>query len=297
MNRLKALFNNLPFSYIFTCIVISTVLSMASHDLVTQFLSKPPNTLLQSLGHYYFVAIFSIHIIQALSAITLYALINHHWNIRNFWLQIFLFALLLAVINENFLRRFLMDIIADQRNIAYEFIMVAIPAYITFIFVSWIIVVFFSKKEKAWWMSIITLMLAALAYQYLPDLVYSTLMTFIHLDQGGQFTQGSYGASVLIAIYVTYLLPVTGMYIAYIWTRESFPAYGRGVLYFFLLVGVHGQLLGIFQIATSQGNILYRILYYGSFWWELLIAAYTIAFFMEKRLSIQGLLRININPN
>jgi hypothetical protein len=241
--------------------------------------------------------VFSIHIIQALSAITLYALINHHWNIRNFWLQVFSFALLLAVINENFLRRFFMDIIADQRNIAYEFIMVAMPAYITFIFVSWIIVVFFSKKEKAWWMSSIALMLATLAYQYLPDLAYSTLMTFIHLDKGGQFTQGPYSVTVLIAIYVTYLLPVTGMYIAYIWTRESFPRYGRGVLYFFLLVGVHGQLLGIFQITTSQGNNFYRILYYGSFWWELLIAAYTITFFIEKRRSIQRLLRMNINPS
>jgi len=286
MNRLKALFNHLPLRYIFICIVISTVLSMAGHDLVLQFLSKPPNTLLQSLGQYYFWAMFFICALQALSAMILYALISRHWKLTIFWIQVIAFALLLAVMNENLLRRFLMEIIADHRHIGYEFLMVALPAYITFVFVAWVIVMFFSSQKKAWW-SVIVLMVTALGYQYIPDLVHSILMAIISLDSGGQSTQGPYGISVLVAIYTTYLLPVAGMYIAYLWIRESLPQQGRSLLYFILLVGVHGQLLGIFQIATSQGNIFYRILYYGSFWWELLIVAYSIVFFVERKLYSQ----------
>src|SRR5262249_50190112 len=140
------------------------------------------------------------------------------------------------------------------------------------------------------WSKIIALMVVALCYQYLEDVGNAFLMSIFQLNAGGQFTQGSYGLEVLIAIYATYLVPVAGMYVTYIWIRGSFPQHGRGLLYFFLLVGVHGQLLGIFQIATSQGNIFYRILYYGSFWWELLIVAFTIVFFIERMVRNQKFL-------
>lgn len=278
----KSLFRNIPIAYIFACIMISTILGMAGHDLVTQFLLKPPNTLSQSLGRYYLLATFSIHIVQAFSALILYDLLCRNWKLKNFWIKVIAFALLLAVINENFLRRFLMEIIADHRNIDYEFFMVAVPAYITFAVIALVIVTFNSFCINRW-SKIIALIMVALCYQYLEYVIHTFLMSFFQLNAGGQFTQGSYGLEVLIAIYTTYLLPVTGMYVAYLWIRESFPQYGRGLLYFLLLVGVHGQLLGIFQIATSQGNILYRVLYYGSFWWELLIVALTIIFLIERR--------------
>lgn len=196
--------------------------------------------------------------------------------------KIIAFALLLAVINENFLRRFLMEIIADHRNIDYEFLMIAVPVYITYVVVAWIIVTFNSYFKNIW-SKMITLMLVVLCYQYLENVIHTFLLSIFQLNAGGQLTQGPYGLDVLIAIYATYLVPVTGMYLTYIWIRESFPQHGKGLLYFLLLVGVHGQFIGIFQIATSQGNIFYRILYYGSFWWELLIVAFTIVFFIERR--------------
>ena len=81
----------------------------------------------------------------------LYALISRHWRLKSFLVQVFAFALLLAVINENLLRRFLMDIIADNRNIGYEFLLLAVPAYISCIFVAGTVVTFFSFQKKRLW--------------------------------------------------------------------------------------------------------------------------------------------------
>lgn len=293
-NNLKPLFHNLPLGYISICIVISTILGMGAHNLVTRFLQQPPNNLSQILGGNFFKGvILLIHVVIALATMILYALINRHWKLKNFWVKVFAFALLLAVINENFLRRFLMEIIADKRNVIYEFLLVAVPAYISYIFVALSVVTFFSFQKIGWWKYVIAFLLAVLGYQFIENLMHSALFTLFPLDPGGHFTQGAYDFGVQIAIYLTYLVPVAGMYIAYLWIRESFPQRGRGLLYFLLLVGVHGQFLGIFQIATSQGNMLNRILYYGSFWWELLVVAYTIVFFVERKSVICSFSREN----
>src|ERR1700722_19647378 len=100
MNTLKVLFRHLPLGYIFVAIVISTILGMGAHNLITQLLQQPSNTLYQSLGQYFSVALLLIHSLQAIAAMILYKLISRHWKLKNFWIQVFAFALLLAVINE-----------------------------------------------------------------------------------------------------------------------------------------------------------------------------------------------------
>jgi len=288
MNNLKALFNHLSLGYISIAIIISTLLGMAGHDLITQLLQQPQNASTQSLGKNFSTILF-IHLIEAFSTMVLYALINRYWGLKSLLVKTFIFALLLAVINENFLRRFLMDIIADHRNIGYEFLLVAVPAYISYILVAGTVVTFFSFQKKWLWKYVIAFVLVVFEYQYIESMIHAVLMSFFHLSPGGHFTQGPYDLSILISIYSTYLIPVTGMFITYLWIRQSFPKQAsiRGLLFFILLVGVHGQLHGIFQIATSQGHILYRILYYGSFWWELLIVAFTIVFFVENSQAVK----------
>ena len=92
-----------------------------------------------------------MNLLQAFAAMILYALISRHWKLKNFWAQVFAFALLLAMIRERFLFMFLMEIIADNRNISYEFMLSAVPAYLTFLFVAGIIVKLFSLQKKSKW--------------------------------------------------------------------------------------------------------------------------------------------------
>jgi len=282
------LFNHLTIGYVVMTIVIATVAGMAGHELVTRFLQKPPFAWNWNLEQDFFLFMLLMYSIKTLATIFLYALIDQHWRLENFLARTFAFALLLAVINENFLRRFLMEIIADHRNPAWEFLLVAVPSWFSYIVVAATICLLFSFQTRSLWKYPFAFILVLLEYQYLETAIYSILKTFIHLNPGGNYTQGSYETGIIIASYLTYLLPVTGMFITWLLTRKSFPTgFGiKGILFFLLLVGVHGQLLGVLQIATSEGNILYRILYFGSFWWELLIVAYTIVFFVERKLAI-----------
>src|SRR5262249_34682954 len=103
--------------------------------------------------------------------------------------------------------RFLMEIIADHRKIDYEFLMIAVPAYITFAVIVLVIVIF-NSFYKNLWSKIIALVMVTLCHHYLEDVMHTFLMSILQLNAGGQFTQGPYGLEVLIAIYATYLVPL-----------------------------------------------------------------------------------------
>ncbi len=286
MNSFRTEFHDLPIWYLSICVVISTILGMSVHHFIVHILQQPPNYLSQAMGGYLLkFAIVLIHILQALATIILYALISRHWKLKSYWIQVLVFAVILAAINENLLRRFIMEILANKIEVSYEFILVAIPAYLSFALPALFIVTFFSYFKKiGWWKYIILFVLVFLSYQYVETFAHSTITALFPLKPGG-ITLGDYGFIVTIFIFATYLIPVASMCIAYLWSRKSFPKRGRGFLYFLLLVGVHGQLIGFFQMATSQGNLFYRILYYGSFLWELLIVTYTIVFLVERKLA------------
>lgn len=205
---------------------------MAAHSFVTQFVQQPPNTLAETPGPYYSLAILLIHALQAAAAMIFYAMIRRHWELQNFPLRVLVFALLLATINENLFRRFLMDIIADHRHVGYEFLVIAMPTYTSFLFVALIVVTLFDFQKRNILIYSTGFLLATLGYQ-LPHSA-SALMSSLLSSAGGESTRGPYNYDVLVASYVTYLLPVAGMYVAYFWTRLSLPKHGRSILFFFV---------------------------------------------------------------
>ncbi len=222
--------------------------------------------------------------IQIIASMYFYTLLKRHWKLKNPWIQTLAFAVLLAVINQEFLRMYLMEIIADHRNIGYEFLLIAIPIYFSYLFVAGMIVWLFSISQRHWLIYTSVFVFTILGYQYLPSLSHSFLIHLLTLSRGGYLSPGTtYGRIIQISSFITFLLPVAGMYVAYILIRDSLPKNNRGLWYFLLLVCITGELKVFLEIITSEGNIFYRILYYGSFWWELIVISYLIVFFIERK--------------
>jgi hypothetical protein len=101
-----------------------------------------------------------------------------------------------------------------------------------------------------------------------------TMANFIHTP---------YGMNVLVPAYITFLEPTIASFILFYLIRNNLSAFNtlmKGLIMGGILIIIHAGIYSMVQIAFSEGNILYRVFYYGQFLWEYLalgiLTAYSV---------------------
>jgi|GEM_PF-4659685 len=86
----------------------------------------------------------------------------------------------------------------------------------------------------------------------------------------------SYRPEILIPAYITYFEPTVAAFIVFYLIKDQFSSFKpltQGFILAGLIFALHAGLYSIVQVIFSQGNIFYRLFYYGQFLWEYLILA------------------------
>lgn len=219
-------------------------------------------------------------------AILIFELSKIYWTRLHLFIRVILFAILLMALTEQLLRSPLMDI-AIGAPPAYTWL-AAVMSYASFLTLSLLICLFMNKASindqfiflKYFLFSItVTAILLIIKSEtikllsQLPAIMQSTGMTELrHLP---------YGAEILIPAYITFIEPALASLVLLFLIKDAisgFKTATKGLIIGAILITVHGGIYSVVQIFMSEGNLLYRIFYYGQFLWEYLVLGLLTAF-------------------
>jgi hypothetical protein len=118
---------------------------------------------------------------------------------------------------------------------------------------------------------IIVITAAYLVISHYTHIMSSNLLTHTPPPQLKNAIQYPYGAAILIPAYISYIGPTIASFIIYSILKDrllKFSALKNALILAALIMTMHAGMFSIVQMLYSQGNVLYRIFYYGQFLWE-----------------------------
>ena len=94
--------------------------------------------------------------------------------------------------------------------------------------------------------------------------------------------QPPYGLNILMPAYISYLEPAIASFIVFYIIKDkliSFSIFAKGIIFGAIIAAIHAGIYSIVQIVYSEGNLFYRIFYYGQFLWEYFALGMLTAYF------------------
>lgn len=273
-------------------IVFTSIISLSAHALILHYFNPPMINIDLKLNQ---VIGFVIKFAMVISAIIIFLLSKETWNNIKPFSRVILFAVLIMALTEQLFRSPMMEIVAGVPW-AYQ-ILSAISSYVRFLVLSLLIFLFspilvrnnqFKLLKYIFFAALITAVLFFI--RKLTNYLISPLLALVPQIDMTKLIHPPYGMDVMIPAYITFLEPTIACFILFYLIKNKLLAFNtlsKGLILSGLLILLHGGVYSLVQILCSEGNIFYRIFYYGQFLWEYValgvLTAYSFVFLESSR--------------
>lgn len=258
-----------------TCIVLTSVLALSAHALILHYFNAPVFNIDPVFNE---VMGFIIQFATVTGSIIIFLLSKKTWrNLKPFY-SVILFALLIMALTEQLFRLPIMEVVTGVPR-AYQALS-TIPYYVSFILLSLLIFLFvpiISRQHhylfKYGFFAILTTVILFFIKK-LMNYFLSPLLALVPQIDTAKLIHPPYGMNIMIPAYITFLEPTIACFILFYLIKEKLSAFStlsKGLIMGGLLILLHGGIYSVVQVAASEGNIFYRIFYYGQFLWEYLV--------------------------
>jgi hypothetical protein len=193
--------------------------------------------------------------------------------------RVILFAILMMALTEMLLRGLLMNIIVG--NSWPSEILRSVPSYLKFFSLSLLIcclvpAIMRKKQFRFLRYAVFALIMTAILILIgkIAEATLAPLLAYPSLAAASNISQVPYGINILIPAYITYLEPTIASFIVFYLIKNRLPVsntLAKGLILGGIIMAIHAGIYSILQIVCSEGNIFYRIFYYGQFLWEYLV--------------------------
>lgn len=262
--------------FLLIAIILTGIISLSLHAIIINYFSAPT---LKINPHLNQISYYVINFGTVIGSMFIYASSKKYWNKIRLGYRVILFAILITALLEGLFRMPFMNILVATpwiTEVAPQIIKASI-GYIGYIMLSFMICIFVplaSKQTRREFLyNVASAILITIVFVFTKNIA-SYLLTPIAMtieDPNTQIASLPYGMDILIPAYITFIEPVIAVFIVYCLIREHFSAYStliKGLMMGILIIILHAGVYSVLQIASSEGNILYRIFYYGQFLWE-----------------------------
>lgn len=266
-------------------IVLTSVIALSAHALILQYFNAPMLNISSELNQ---ISSFVIRFATVIGAGIIYFLSREYWNKITPFYRVILFALLLMAMTESLFRSVVMNIVVGAPW-AYQ-VLSTIPSYVGWLTLSLLACIYMpiiQRTNKLVLLQLIvfsalTVVIMFFIKKLANDLVEPLLSLVPQIDMAN-FIHIPYGKNVLIPAYITFIEPTIASFILFYLIKNNLSAFNtlmKGLIMGGILVLVHAGIYSIVQIVFSEGNIFYRVFYYGQFLWEYItlgvLTAYSI---------------------
>lgn len=272
-------------------IILTSIIALSAHALILHYFNPPVINIDPKLNQ---VIGFVIRFAMVIAAIFIYLLSKETWeNIKPLY-RVILFALLILALTEQLFRISIMEIVTGVPW-AYQAIS-TILSYISFLTLSLLVFLFLpiiSGKKYSFFKYILFAVLTTAILFFIKQLTQyclAPLLALVTQIDLSKLIHPPYGMDVMIPAYITFLEPTIACFILFHLIKNNIDNYtilSKGLILGGLLILIHGGIYSLVQIVCSEGNIFYRIFYYGQFLWEYLVlgilTAYSFALLENSR--------------
>lgn len=283
---------NYSMALIATTIILTSAIALSAHALILHYFHAPAMNINPKLNE---LIGFIIRFATVIGTIMIYLLSRKHWESINPFYSVILFATLIMALTEQFLRSPIMEIVA---GVPWEYQMLStIPTYVGYLSLSFLICMFIpllsEKREFTFFKYIVFAVIATAVIFFIKKIttyIVSPLVALAPQIDPSKLIHPPYGIDIMLPAYITFLEPTIASFIVFYLINDkltAFTTFTKGLIMGGLIIIIHGGIYSIVQIAASEGNIPYRIFYYGQFLWEYLVlgvlTAYSFTFLKRSR--------------
>ncbi len=261
--------------YFVMAVVLTAFISLSIHVVILQYFHPPVLSINPGFNQ---IVDFAIRFGTASASIFIYVSSKEYWISIKPLYRVILFALLIMALTEMLFRGLLMNIIVG--NPWPSEILRSVPSYLKFFSLSLLIcclVPAITEKRQfrflryavlALIMTVVLILIGKIAVAALAP-----LLAHVSSPAASNISQVPYGINILIPAYMTYLEPTIAAFIVFYLIKNRLSVsstLAKGLILGGIIMAIHAGIYSILQIACSEGNIFYRIFYYGQFLWEYL---------------------------
>jgi len=284
--------NNYSIPQIVISIILTSTIALSAHALILHYFHAPAVNINPKLNE---IIGFIIRFATVIGTMIIYLSSRKHWESVNPFYRVLLFAILIMALTEQFLRSPIMEIVA---GVPWEYqLLSTIPTYIGFLSLSFIIILFipllFKKREFIFLKYIVFAVIVTAIIFFIKkftNYIVSPLLALAPQIDPSKLIHPPYGMDVMLPAYITFLEPTIASFIVFYLIKNKLTAFNtftKGLIMGGLIIVIHGGIYSIVQIAASEGNIPYRVFYYGQFLWEYfalgILTAYSFILLKKSR--------------
>ena len=256
-------------------IILTSIIALSAHALILHYFNPPVININPKLNQ---IIGFVIRFAMVIGAIFIFLLSKETWKSIKPFYRVILFAILIMALTEQLFRSPMMEIVAGVPW-AYQALS-TIPTYVSFLTLSLLIFLFLPIIPRKNQFNLLKYILFAVLttvvlffIRKLTNYFLSPLLALVPQIDMTKLIHPPYGMDVMIPAYITFLEPAIACFVLFYLIENKLSAFNtlsKGLIMGGLLILIHGGIYSLVQIACSEGNIFYRIFYYGQFLWEYL---------------------------
>lgn len=266
-------------------VILTSILALSAHAIIIQNFTAPPINMDPKLNQ---IIGFVIQFATVMGTVLIYFLSKPFWNKIKPSYRVILFALLIMALAGSLFRSVVMNIVVGAPW-GYQ-VLSTIPSYAGWLTLSILVCFYVSIIQKNnkfvvlqfMVFSFLTVVIMSFIKKLTNDLVEPLLSLVPQIDIAN-FIHIPYGMKVLVPAYITFLEPTIASFVLFYLIKNNLSAFNtlmKGLIMGGILIIIHARIYSMIQILFSEGNILYRVFYYGQFLWECLtlgiLTAYSV---------------------
>ena len=262
-------------TYLLTSVVLTSIFSLSAHTLILQYFHAPELNIEPNINQ---IGGLAIRFGTIIASIFIFLCSKEYWaNLKLIW-RVILFAILIMALTEGLFRNSIMQILVGT-PLRYQ-ILLTIPSYLGYLCLSLVVCILINsaskEKQFRFLRYIIIAVLATALIIWVRNLAQTSLLPLLMcMPQPDPYAiQSPYGMDILLPAYITFLEPTIASFFVFYLIRDkllAFTTISKGLIMGGIIIAIHAGIYSIIQIICSEGNLLYRIFYYGQFLWEYLI--------------------------
>jgi len=274
-------------------IILTSAIAISTRILILQYFHPPVINIDPEFNQ---IIGYIIRFATVIGAIVIYLCSREYWEHTRPVYRIILFAILMMALTEQLFRFPIMAMVVDVPW-PYQ-VLAIIPSYLEYILLSLLISLFlnivYKTNQFKIFKYIVFAILVTTLISYLQKIAQNALMpllVYVSQFQISKPIHPPYGMNIMIPEYITFIEPTIATFIMFYLIKDTlsmFSTLAKGLIIgAILIITIHGGSYSIVPILSSQGNIFYRVFYYGQFLWEYLalgiLTVYSFAFLEKNR--------------
>lgn len=281
--------------YLAMMLIITGTASLSMHVFISQYFQAPEVRINPFLDE---IINFSIRFCTAAASIFIYVYSKQYWVRLSYFKRVILFTLLNMALTESLFRNHVMNLIVGN-SLIEQFLFTIVPTYLKFFSLACVISLLanlnFKNQYLQFLIYLIVAVLATLLLIFAGSVVPKILSSVVTVSANNNpnLLHPPYGLNVLIPAYITYLEPTIASFVLLNLIKEKLVMFNtliKGLILGAIITSLHAGLYSIIQITHSEGNLFYRVFYYGQFLWEYFIlgifTAYSARLFNKQAGSV-----------